>query len=256
MTTQFIDSIAKLIEALSKIITSLVWPILVLVFFWTYRKSIAVLLRRLVIKLKKSRELELSTPFGAIKLKEVVDQVTRTELIIDPDAGKKPTDEQVNAAKRVAQLALDLDPSVIRQQIFDFVSEYENIRLFMSAGEARTREMERVITKMRVLALTGFRFLPELTESPSVGAKLAAVAFLQVKPNSNYLLWLARFIAKDPGAFHGYHAAVAMLYAARYLPVSDETAVREAIKTARDLAGEGTRVSDAFKVLDQAESEL
>ncbi len=256
MSTQLINSIAKLLDVFTKLIAALVWPILVLIFFCTYRTLIADLLRELIIKLKKTKEFEFSTPVGGIKLKEVVDRVARIELSTDPEAGKKPTNEQVNAAKKVARFALDLDPSVVRQQIFDLSSEYENIREFMPAGEARTREMERIITKMRVLALAGFRFLPELTESPSIGAKLAAIAFLQVKPNPNYLQWLAKFLAGDPEAFHGYHAAVAILYAARCLAASDRPAIREAIKTARESAREETKGADAFKVLDQAEREL
>src|SRR5262249_8174872 len=71
----------------------------------------------------------------------------------------------------------------------------------------------------------------ELRESRSAGERLAAVATLEALPDPAYLPWLAGRIG-DERPFIEYHAAVALLSAARSLPDDDLGALDEALSTA------------------------
>jgi Caspase domain len=146
------------------------------------------------------------------------------------------------------------DKLIKQQQILDLASRYETIRrLVPRADPGKTREMEDVIKEMKTLALAGLPLLAELTNSPSPGKRLAAVVILQEQPNLVYLDWLAARLAEDPGSFHGYHAAVALLNAARAFGASNREALKQAIEIARK--SERSK-EDAFGLVDQAEREL
>jgi hypothetical protein len=144
----------------------------------------------------------------------------------------------------------------IRKQVLDLAREYEVIREIMPAGSQRTNKMEVVITRMKLLALAALPLLPELTTSSSLGKWFAAIAILQEQPSLDYLQWLAARTAEDPGSFHGYHAAVALLGAVHVLGRSRHEALQKAIETVKTMASEETKGTDAFKVLGQAEIEL
>ncbi len=77
--------------------------------------------------------------------------------------------------------------------------------------------MEVIASNLRTLAQSTFGLLRELMASDSPGERLAAVSTLQAIPDARFLGWLAeRIPAEKP--FIGYHAAVALLAAARELP--------------------------------------
>jgi hypothetical protein len=160
-------------------------------------------------------------------------------------------------AKALAESPSKSDKPIEPQQILYKAREYEIVRELIPAGHQRTIRMEAVITKMRELALAGLPLLAELAKnSSSPGEWLAAVAILQKQPNLAYLDWLAARVAEDPGSFHGYHAAVALLGAARDFGASHREALKQAIETARTSAREEAKGADAFKVLGRAEREL
>ena len=148
------------------------------------------------------------------------------------------------------------DLTVVRHQVLDLAREYEDIRENMPAGSQRTTMMEIVITRMKLLARAALPLLPELTGSSSLGKWLAAIAILQEQPGLDCLQWLAERTAEDPGSFHGYHAAVALLRAVHVLGRSHREALKKAIEGVKTMAREETRGGDAFKVLGQAEIEL
>ncbi len=189
-------------------------------------------------------------------LRGEVDQKVAALFAADPNAGKAPTVPQFEDAKRIEQFVRPFDLSVVQQQVLDLARDYEHTRAFVPVGDERTHRMEVIITKMRMLALAALRLLAELTRSPSLGARLAAIAFLQVQPSPEYLQWLAERLAEDPGAFHGYHAAVALRSAAHFLGTFHREEVQRAIETARRTAREDSKGADAFKVVDDAERVL
>jgi hypothetical protein len=126
----------------------------------------------------------------------------------------------------------DNDLELALREVNELAAEYERIRGSMRAGDERTRRMEVVASRMRTLALSTYPLLDELTASRSAGARLAAVSTLQAIPDAQFVSWLGeRVRAEKP--FIGYHAALALLSAARALDLSDLHAVRLALDRAR-----------------------
>jgi hypothetical protein len=122
--------------------------------------------------------------------------------------------------------------SAVREQMLMLANKYEDIRRTMLAGDNRTHNLETVASQMRSLALPAYRLLGNLIGSESSGQQLAAVSILEAIPNPAYLLWLADRIAMEK-PFIAYHAAVALLNAARSLSASNRDKVQEAIHQAR-----------------------
>src|SRR5215207_9214061 len=87
------------------------------------------------------------------------------------------------------------------------------------------------------------RYCPSWSRAPRRGERLAAVTVLQVIPDPEYLPWLVdRIAAEKP--FIGYHAAVALLAAARELPNDDLPLVEDALVRAEAAAGRLRRDAD------------
>jgi hypothetical protein len=136
------------------------------------------------------------------------------------------------AARDVAPVPPDSDLELARREIEGLATEYERIRGSMRPGDERTRRMEVVASRMRTLALSTTPILSELTESGSAGVRLAAVATLQAIPDARFTSWLGERVVKER-PFVGYHAALALLSAARALEISDLPAVQLAVERAR-----------------------
>ncbi len=198
---------------------------------------------------------DLSVMTAGDVIRQEVDRAAKHALSANPQAGKELTEEQVEAAEQIGQLALQSNISVVRQQVSVLAREYEQVRVSMSAGDIRTRKMEVIVTKMRTLAIAAYPLLPELINSPSAGIRLAATAVLQVKPDISYVDWLATRLANEK-PFSGYHAAVALLYAVRTLGTLYPQQLRQAIGEAKAALGQTNIDSDRYNILDQAEKEL
>lgn len=120
-------------------------------------------------------------------------------------------------AERTAGHPLDNELAIVRQRVAHAAHEYEQLRDALPSGPIRTSRMEVVASNLRTLAQSTFAILTELMTSDSPGERLAAVSTLQAIPDVRYLDWLAeRFSTEKP--FIAYHAAVALLAAARELP--------------------------------------
>src|SRR5215210_798061 len=239
MTPQYLEAIASILSALA-------WPLVVIAFVLTQRGALTRLLDRL---------RRLGTPNVTAEFGETVEEVSEQVLNAGLRASTPPTEKQVLAAERVEQAARQSDISVVRAQVFQLAQEYEQIRATMPKGDTRTRRMEVVITKMRTLALAAYPLLQELTNSGSPGERLTAVAILQVRPNPDYLDWLARRLAEEK-PFIGYHAGVALLVAVRNLDTSDYgTKLQQAIQKARESVA-WKKDTDRYRVLSDAEKEL
>ncbi len=127
--------------------------------------------------------------------------------------------------------------STAQAEIIDLAERYEQIRREMPSGGTRTRRMTEVFSSMKAKAARVVPLLPEFKQSASPGKRLAGIAILQMFPNVEHLDWLGQRL--DPEVekpFVGYQAAVALLEAARSLPVSECQKVRVALAEARELA--------------------
>ena len=142
------------------------------------------------------------------------------------------------------------------QQLQVLVKEYEHIRGSMDSGDARTRKMEIVFSKMKSLAISINPLLELLIRSSAPAEKLAAIAILEVMPNSNYLKWLGqRVMVEKP--FVGYHAAIALLTAGRTLGNEYKDELKSVLaKTKQELQNISGIYTDRFKILTEAENEL
>jgi hypothetical protein len=116
--------------------------------------------------------------------------------------------------------------------------------------------MEEVTSEIRQLALIAYPMIDELTASASAGERLAAIAFLQIRPAAKWLDWLAdRFATETP--FVRFQAALALRNAARGVAEGDKIALRTAItKSKKLLEGLKATDSDEYIKLKEAESEL
>jgi hypothetical protein len=145
----------------------------------------------------------------------------------------------VNEGKSAAELVgpspggvPDADVALTRRQVGELASEYERVRAALPRGDERTRRLEVIASRMRTLALSTYPLIDELSRSDSAGSRLAAVSTLQALPDRRFVTWLAeRVRAEKP--FIGYHAALALLAAARTLELSELAVVRSAIEHAR-----------------------
>ena len=136
--------------------------------------------------------------------------------------------------------------AALREQIRSLAEEYGRLRVTLPSGWERTRRMELVASQMRALAPVAHALLEDLKPSLSAGERLAAVTFLQVQPDAGSLGWLADCVCVEK-PFVGYHAALALLYAARALP--NDPGLKEAVKKASQCAPSG---SDRARVLEDA----
>jgi hypothetical protein len=158
-------------------------------------------------------------------------------------------------ALRAVEGATSSDIETIRARVAAAAKDYEEIRDQLPSGAVRTRRMEVIASQMRTLAQGSVALLPELTASGSPGHRLAAVTVLQVIPDSSYLPWLVERIASEK-PFIGYHAAVALLAAARELPGDDLPRVEEALIQAEAVAGRLRPNTDRATTLGFVRDEL
>ena len=152
--------------------------------------------------------------------------------------------------------ALSTDTSAIERQIDELAHKYQALRAVMPSGSERTREMEVIMTSMRTLAPIAYPLLENLSKSHEPGKRLAAIAILQALPKSEYLEWLADRLQRDhEKPFVGYHAAVALLTAARSLPGHHDELLA-AISRAKAFVYPGLPQTDRYQMLEDAEKQL
>ena len=144
----------------------------------------------------------------------------------------RPDETPSEDAERITRGIPAADLDATRRQVTQMAREYERIRETQVASHDRTRKMEVVASRMRSLALSTYPLLPEFANSDSPGKRLCAVTTLQALPRADFLQWLAERLPTEK-PFMGYHAALALLNAARALDVEDLPKVRDAIAEAR-----------------------
>ncbi len=147
----------------------------------------------------------------------------------------------------------------VRAAVEQFAREYADIRERNKSGNQRTAKMEDLIsTRLRSFRLEPWTLLPDLTKwDAAPGKKLAAAVLLQQKADPQYLDFLASCLLEQP--FVGYHASLALQFAASTLEDQHEQAVRDAIVSAKGklLAIRNANTdTDRYRVLNAAEASL
>jgi hypothetical protein len=236
----------EFLKALAALISAVAWPLLLGIIIWLARNELLSLIRSIE---------SLTFPGGGVNFRKELNKIILESQVEKSAKNRFPTEQQFKAAERIGHLARHIDLSAIRDQLSAFAAEYERIRATMQSGDERTRRMEVVVAKIRTLAIAALPLLDELSTSHSPGHRLATVAILQVTPDPRYIDWLAeRFARETP--FVSYHAAVALLTAARMSSEEIRPKILAAIHRAKELLGAGNDTTDRFQVLDTAEREL
>ncbi len=158
------------------------------------------------------------------------------------------------AAARLESIANSREPFDARERMLALAREYESTRASMEGGFARTQAMESVAAKMRATALAAAPWLEQFQSAATPGARLAAIAILQLRPQAGSLGWLvARLAVERP--FIGYHAAVALDRAIDALPAADTDTLRQAIEQAYRILAHKTE-TERYKLIAAAREKL
>lgn len=229
-------SLAALLSSVAAIISSIAWPGVAAWFLFTHRDGVSNLLKIFGKKLSEAKKFK----FGQIELEEELEERVRDarEEVSDNDPPKAVPENQIRAAedlKEKLQSTQVSRPKVIetvRRQIDDLAAEYESTRAEMQSGPIRARRMNEIAAGMRALALAGLPLRSQLSQSESVGKRLAAICMLQVSPAERYFNWIIERVKGEREPFVFYQAAVAILEYVRKGVYPNEDDVRLAIKDA------------------------
>src|SRR5260370_27222604 len=237
-----------MVGALASLISAVVWPAIVVLLVILFRRPIGEILRSL-------ESVTLKFAGQEVSLSRVIEDTAAKLIRSDPNASKAVTPQQMAAAAQVASVAKRSSQPLARQQLVDLASEYERTRASMAPGDARTRKMELIVTKMRTLGLAAYPYLGEFSRSTSAGERLAAIAILQINPDSQYWDWLADRLG-DERPFVGYQAAVALLTAVRASAPTDKERLDPILRRAKESLGADLTDSDRAKTIDTAVRDL
>jgi len=167
----------------------------------------------------------------AMLLRKVADEARRDPAVTERTPDREVmTPQQHEAAQALQAIGASSRIRIddMRQQLRALAAQYESLRATMSSGAERTRRMEVVASQMRAFSLAAYSLLSEFAHSESAGERLVAVTFLQARPSREYFTWLGeRLSAERP--FIGYHAAVALLNAARNVTSADRELLRSVV---------------------------
>jgi hypothetical protein len=120
------------------------------------------------------------------------------------------------AAESAVRSSPESDLEATRRRVEELAQTYDRLRATMPSGRERTSQMSKVASQLRTMALSIYPLLPDLMDSPSAGARLAAVSALEELPNPKHLTWLAQRLGVEQ-PYLGYRASQALLSAARRL---------------------------------------
>lgn len=259
---------AAYLKIVADFLAALLWPAVALAAIFTFRESIR----------RRIEEGGVSGSIGPLKIE--IEKLTeasgaQTKAVLNEAAavqpgnaasraedgeekggltkGPAPYEQARAAAVHTAAQQSSQAENVLLQEARKLARDYEELRASMLPGDERTRRMEVVMSKMRTLGLAIFPWRLNLMNSDSPGERLAAIAALQVRPDYEALTWLGdRLRTEKP--FVGYHAAVALVQAARssdapaHLP-----ALTAAVDHAKIQAASISRQSDRWDQLNDFE---
>jgi hypothetical protein len=181
-----------------------------------------------------------------------------TQAIVRADPSLRADEnlaQDAKSAKLVATVAGEFKegqvPDTVREQVVSLARRYERERASRAPGPERTAIMEEITREMRQLALIAYPMIEELAGSNLPGERLAAIAFLQIKPDAKYLDWLADRIANEK-PFIKFQAALALRNATRSLSQEDRATLQTAIEKAKKAleAAKATDTEEYAKIIE------
>ena len=192
----------ELVNAWAAMAQALVWPIVFVVTLFIYRNAIKSLLKGFPDIFRRLNKLDLPGGISAYLSGEKSDvnslnsgQVTEKQIVESNKIAEKLTFSQAKQATSVMD---------------DLINEYDKIRRDIPfSSQERTRILDGIVIKMRVLSASLVDRIGAYRNSVSPGARLAAVVIMQMEPLTVDTEWLVkRFSSEQPFIF--YHAAIAL----------------------------------------------
>jgi hypothetical protein len=229
-----VSDFSKLISA----IAALLWPLIFGAVLFYLRKEA----REVLSKVPKLFDRIKSAKFAG------------TELILEnladkPDLEKGAvTIDQISVASQIEMDSKNIGLDHLLKELDRLCLEYDQVRRIMPSSPNRTREMTKILVKMRGLSSALSPYVEVYKSSGSPGSRLAAIAIMQMQPELVDIEWIVeRFRKEYPFAF--YHAALALANLAN-IPQSKDLAVVTARRALEILeAFDGTPDQDTVEVL-------
>ena len=187
-------------------------------------------------------------------IRDILQEANLPTPILAP--GMRPYSAEVAFNVPVAPASAPADTAG-RDAALHWGREYDRIRASMPSSSERTRAMEGVFSKMKIVAPRAQAFVDEFEKDPSAGVRLIAIAVLDMFPNSEHLDWLAeRLDPEKEQPFVAYHASVALLDAVTNLPPEHCAKLEEALTRAQELGARLQGDSARLNVLTRAKQDL
>lgn len=210
------EEYAKLLNSIAALVGAVAWPIAVVGIVLMFRRELTSALSKIIAMLDRMKRASL------LGLHLELERVATSE-IAQADQGGNITTEQRKAAARITAQAREVSDATLLAELDSLCLAYDALRREQPAGTNRTREMTRVLVKMRALAPSVISYLDVYKGSGSPGSRLAAVAMMQMVPRLADVNWLReRFSVEKPFIF--YHAALALQNVANILSATEEKA--------------------------------
>lgn len=127
-----------------------------------------------------------------------------------PDLDKGAvTIDQITVASQIEMDACKIGLDHLLKELDRLCLEYDQVRRVMLSSPSRTREMTKILVKMRGLSSALSSYVEIYKSSGSPGSRLAAIAIMPMQPDLVDIEWIIeRFRKEYPFAF--YHAALAL----------------------------------------------
>jgi hypothetical protein len=197
------EEFAKLLAGVAALAGAIAWPATAFSIVYLFRTELRSTLSKAPILLERLKKASL--PGLSLEL----DRVADAEAASEANKSGNITPRQIEVATRIAVQTREVDPQTVLEELDRLCLEYDSLRRSLPAGAERTRAMTRIIVKMRSLAPRLLDYLDTYKGSGSAGSRLAAIAMMQMVPQSADLDWLQeRFSTEHPFVF--YHAALAL----------------------------------------------
>ena len=203
-----------IIRAASELISALVWPTIVAIILFRFRKEVEACLGGLAKRLPEAQNVKLGPVEIALQTAESVGK--RVPADPRPQDQREAINEQTHIGK-VLQAQLAQDPAMlpeVRRQMDELARQYELLRaardkMSRTATAEEIVQMNKVVSQMRALAIPCLPYWDDYAKSDRPGDRLVAVVMVQMSPDPKYLAWLLeRFKVDRPFIF--YHAALAL----------------------------------------------
>jgi hypothetical protein len=199
----FVEAFAKLLTSVAALVGAMAWPVTLFFIAYIFRVELRSALSKLPLLLERLRKA--SIPGLSLEL----DRVADAEAESGTNKSGNITPRQIEAAARITIQTREADPQTVLSELDRVCLEYDSLRRTLPSGAERTQAMTRVVIKMRSLAPSLVEYMEAYKGSGSAGSRLAAIAMMQMVPQSADLDWLKkRFSTEHPFIF--YHASLAL----------------------------------------------